>query len=59
MHLHRSRFVAVCATLLFAGCGSDSTTGPDPVDDREIKAAPSWATDINEIITRRGCSSGD
>lgn len=51
--------------LLFSvGCGGDDPTGPYSGDGttgtaaREIKAQPSFSTDINEILQRRGCSAG-
>lgn len=57
-----TRLRLICCTLvvaIMAGCG-DSTTDPmgDDGDDREILASPSFVTDINEIIQRRGCSAG-
>ena len=47
---------------LLAACGgSDPASPTDPSgpapDTRQINAAPSFATDINEIIQRRSCSS--
>jgi len=49
------------ATLLIAACGSDSPTSPEGDDgepvERTIKAEPSFAQDINEILQRRGCST--
>lgn len=47
--------------LFTVGCGPDGPTRPvadrETVNDnREVVATPSFATDINEIIQRRGCS---
>jgi hypothetical protein len=42
-------------TFALAACGSDPV-GPGG-NEREIKANPSFATDINEIFQRRGCSA--
>ena len=62
MHTKKSGLVMVAAFLAaaFAACGEDSPTDPagDPGGTpRTIKAAPSFATDINEILQRRGCST--
>ena len=51
--------LAVLAATALA-CG-ESTTDPmeeEEEDTREILSDPSFATDINEIIQRRGCASG-
>jgi hypothetical protein len=41
--------------LVFAACGDD-TTGPGD-NGRQILANPSFATDVNEIFQRKGCSA--
>ena len=55
---HRTLFpVLIC--LLLAGCSaSDSPTDPGggPSATRTIKANPSFANDITEIFTRKGCT---
>ena len=61
MNLHRPIFLGCALVCGLAGC-SDSPTdlgGEIPVSpQREILAAPSFGTNINEIFQRRGCSSG-
>lgn len=52
---------ALFATLLSA-CGGESPLQPAPLSQepeiqREIKVAPSFYTDIQEIIERRGCGN--
>jgi hypothetical protein len=56
MNLHRSIFLAGTLGLGLAACG-DGVTVPAESNPRVILAAPSFATDINEIIQRRGCSA--
>jgi len=59
-----TRSLAVAAALSLAACG-DSGTGPDDDpgngggngDTRTIVADPSFATVIQEIFNRRGCSA--
>lgn len=54
MGSRRSNFVVPLALVgLLAACGDP--TGPN----REILANPSFATNINEIFQRRGCSGGN
>lgn len=53
--------VLLVLVLSMAGCG-DGVTDPmqmeeEEEDTREILADPSFATDINEMIQRRGCSA--
>jgi len=49
--------------LLLAACGGSTTAPVDDGDDagngdgREVLEAPSFATDVNEILQRRGCAS--
>lgn len=61
MNLHRPIFLGCALAFGLTGC-SDSPTdlgGENPVSpQREILAAPSFGTNINEIFQRRGCSSG-
>ena len=65
MNLHRLVFFRCALVFGLTGC-SDSPTDlvTDPTDERpvssqrEILAAPSFVTNINEIFQRRGCSSG-
>ena len=59
----RLNYVSPVLAGLLGACGGSDPAGPGnngppdpPVDMREIKAAPSFETDINEIIQRRGCS---
>lgn len=54
----RSILVVPALLVALAACGESNPMGDDPDDDREILASPSFATDINEIFQRRGCSSG-
>ena len=65
MNLHRPVLLGCALVFGLTGC-SDSPTAlvTDPGDEspvssqREILAAPSFVTNINEIFQRRGCSSG-
>jgi hypothetical protein len=43
--------------LALAACGGDSITNPGNGDEREVKTDPSFATDVFEIFTRRGCTA--
>lgn len=65
MTLFRSKFVALFTVTLLAACGGSPTDGGNDNgndngngngDDRVIKANPSFATDIQEIFTRKGCT---
>ena len=59
--MHQPRRLASPILLVFAAaCGSDPT-GPrnDNTDTRTIKESPSFATDVVEIFTRRGCTAGN
>ena len=51
----RSNYLPLALALLVAACSSDPPLGPP---QREIIGAPSFASDINEIFQRRGCSAG-
>jgi len=54
--MNRGRVVGclLLASVLAAACGD---SGPsEPEDTRTLKAAPSFAADIREIFTRRGCA---
>lgn len=59
----RSNLIAMVAAAFTAACGgSDSPSGPGGNGGgggttREIKANPSFATDIQEIFTRNGCTA--
>ncbi len=58
MTFPRMALTVGCA-LVLAACGEDNNpVDPGPGDTREILTNPSFATDINEIIQRRGCSAG-
>ncbi len=61
MASRRSNCVPLALVVLSAACGSDPVgPGGSPAPDtREIKAAPSFATDVNEIFQRRGCTAGN
>ena len=57
----RIRAFAPALTLaaLLSGCGSDDPTGPDGGGtERSVKDNPSFASDVQEIVNRRGCASG-
>jgi hypothetical protein len=56
MDVHRSLFLVVTLGVGLAACG-DGVMVPGDSNPRVILAAPSFATDINEIIQRRGCSA--
>lgn len=56
MHVRRSTLLVPALVLSLTACGESTPT--EPADDREVLTNPSFATDINEIIQRRGCSSG-
>ncbi len=58
MNALRSNFLALVAVAFFAACG-DSPTGNGGDDDRVIIANPSFTTDIQEIFTRRGCTTSN
>ena len=65
MRLLRSCSVAVVVTAFLTACGgSDSPADPGGTgnngggDSRVIKSNPSFATDIQEIFSRNGCTSG-
>ncbi len=59
--MRRSAFaVALALTLSLAGCGGESLTDPGGGNNggaRTVKADPSFASDVFEIITRRGCTA--
>ncbi len=63
MNIRGSNLSMLTVALLAVGCGGSDPTGPDPdgggdpgTSTRVIKTAPSFATDINEIFQRNGCS---
>lgn len=57
MHLRAaSRLLLVLTAGGIAACSADSPSEPDD-QGRVVKAEPSFATDIQEIFDRRGCSS--
>ncbi len=63
MNLSRSIVPALIVGLFVSACGGDdSPTGPEdnnpPPETRVIKDSPSFATDVQEIFTRRGCTGG-
>ncbi len=61
--------IAGLTSFFIAACGGDASNPTDPMDDgrdtggdtggdtRTIKANPSFSQDIQEIFTRRGCTS--
>jgi hypothetical protein len=54
----RSRTVVAAWLLLGAvACGGDSPSEPEIDDPRVVKSNPSFALDIQEIFTRKGCTS--
>ena len=58
MKLFRPILSAVCVGLFLTACGDDDPTVPvdeNPVETRVIKDNPSFASDVQEIFTRRGC----
>lgn len=64
----RSIFSVALLTAFLAACGgSESPTGPSDNGDgngsggdtRTIKANPSFSADIQEILTRKGCTAGN
>jgi hypothetical protein len=57
MNASRPASLSLALALFAAACGGDDPTSLSP-PQREIKAQPSFANDINEIFQRRGCSSG-
>ena len=59
--VHRALCPVLMCVVLAACSASDSPTDPGgtPSDTRTIKANPSFANDITEIFTRRGCASGN
>jgi len=60
MKLPRSIMSLAVFSLALAACGDSPTVvDDDPGTQREIKAAPAFAADINEIFQRTGCSSGN
>ncbi len=60
MELRRLHFWAPLALIaLLVACGDDPVgPGGGPGNEREILAQPSFATNINEIFQRTGCSAG-
>jgi hypothetical protein len=61
MDPRRSTFFGCALVIGLTACGDSSTepVGESPATpQRVILAAPSFATNINEIFQRRGCSSG-
>lgn len=62
-------WMALATVITFAACGGDSGTNPDGGGDgggnpgggtgggRVVKADPSFASDIQEIFDRTGCSA--
>ena len=64
MHVLRVSLSFALATAFLVACGGDDNpTNPGGNDNgggdvtREIKASPSFASDILEILTRNGCTS--
>lgn len=58
MELPRSMLLAMALALPLLACNGDGGTGLDG-DGREIEENPSFATDINEIFQRRGCTASN
>ena len=64
MSRHRTLALLLCIAPTMAACGGDggsNPTGPgnqdNPTDTREIKADPSYASDIQEVFNRAGCAT--
>jgi hypothetical protein len=49
--------IALPSLLLVAAACGDSPSEPDVDDPRVVKENPSFVTDIQEIFTRKGCTS--
>lgn len=49
------------ALIFLVGCSSEDspTSSSDNNDTRSVKTDPSFAADIQEIFTRRGCTGGN
>ncbi len=56
-----SAIIVAGLAIVALACGGDSSTGPGGnggnTNGREIKADPSFSSDIIEIFTRTGCSA--
>lgn len=58
MDTRRSLGLIAVTAVALAACNGDGGTGLDGGgDEREIKANPSFAADVNEIFQRRGCTT--
>jgi len=59
--LHQGLCPVLVCVLLAACSASESPTDPGgtPSDTRTVKANPSFADDITEIFTRRGCAGSN
>ncbi len=54
MNLFRTNITLIVAATLLSACGGGDIIDPPIVPD--IKANPSFSTDIQEIFTREGCT---
>lgn len=45
------------AFLALSACGGDSPSDPGGEDPRVVRANPSFATDIQEMLGRKGCTA--
>jgi hypothetical protein len=52
----KRRLIAILATGFVAACGGDEA--PMGPEERVVLTNPSFSTDIQEIILRRGCTAG-
>jgi hypothetical protein len=53
----RFALLALLATVVGACSSSDSPSEPDVDEPRVVKQNPSFANDIQEIFTRKGCAT--
>ena len=56
MPLLRSFLAATVVATFLAACGGSGSPS-DPGDTRESKSNPSFAADVQEIFTRKGCGA--
>lgn len=65
--MNRSQYLGLAFAFFLSACGGDGGTGPDDNgmnggggggEARVVKDDPSFASDIQEIFNRNGCSAG-